>query len=718
MPAFFVILMASIVIVAGRSAMTMNGFLSRAIVTYTVETQQSLNSTKLQDLLQKFETKTTTGDVFTLCEEIPAIRRSVDKAMRIVSAKDEDAILASYAIQRLASLNKGQSSGQQSHKIKKRSFIRERSFEQLTECVELRIAKLKTIDLARYLWGLAVLGVGEKKKIDLVLNEYNNRLISFNYDFEANTTSNRTAIIPSSETTLEKMAIMFWTLGCVQDSFSWTNSSLALGLSKALSDASISGKFATLSTRLVVRILWSFAVHKILDQELLINGLSLVISRPVDELSTTNNIILIWSCSHFMVSHANILNVKFNLGTHIAQILDRLSATIKTDPVNIDSLSLAIDGLDTLSSTKFAIEDISVRESLVHCIQLIFYKLPPVFIQISPASLFAVMRLSERLQINIDTFREKMLDLLSVQFFPKLDYDDNTVLYSLANSNHDNIAIKEAELMLLLNQFTMISIDIVTSNNISWHRMLGRLVTRCSLMDTSSNNSLIKCGIETNLNTYNYSVPLPLAMSDNYFDESNTAIRLYEDFRGYNFHEYKSFVRKLALVLNASSIVREFDLDLTARSKLVKVMWEINNVYISTTANVSIVLPLSEEIRINILRSLVSEWSTECTVYVKEIDDEKTVIAHLTTLCDMIHLFINMKWVHDSVYRLCDDILDCVDDRILHSPQSAELVFHLGCFEELISSYKKLQDDLNLIRKGDSTFDKGVKMISNLFGKV
>jgi len=63
---------------------------------------QMSNETK--EILVKFETCTSVDDVFRLAEEIPAIRRSPDKMARIAWAKEEDAILAANAIQRLATI--------------------------------------------------------------------------------------------------------------------------------------------------------------------------------------------------------------------------------------------------------------------------------------------------------------------------------------------------------------------------------------------------------------------------------------------------------------------------------------------------------------------------------------------------------------------------------------------------------------------------------------
>lgn len=86
---------------------------------------QLSNSTR--ELLSKFDKCTSVDDVFRLAEEIPAIRRSPDKMQRISWAKEEDAILAANAIQRLATIY---SHPQYVHPMQ--PFVLERRFEVRT----------------------------------------------------------------------------------------------------------------------------------------------------------------------------------------------------------------------------------------------------------------------------------------------------------------------------------------------------------------------------------------------------------------------------------------------------------------------------------------------------------------------------------------------------------------------------------------------------------
>jgi hypothetical protein len=95
--------------------------------------------------------------------------------MRIVHADDDDAWLAASAIYRIGSIVASQrilGSGTPSvlH------FDLDRQYEQLVECVELRIKSIRVTDLSRYLWGASTLRGIEEHQANVAFNEFMRRL--------------------------------------------------------------------------------------------------------------------------------------------------------------------------------------------------------------------------------------------------------------------------------------------------------------------------------------------------------------------------------------------------------------------------------------------------------------------------------------------------------------------------------------------------------------
>jgi len=190
-----------------------------------------------ESLIKRFDSASTAEEIFELAEEIPAIARSVDKAMRIVIANNTDAVLASHAIQRLANLTKLSHSGS--------GWIpssQDRRFEQLSECVELRASQMSTLDLSRYCWGLSLLKIGDEEQVRLIFDEYSDRL-------------------GRNSTTSEELATMMWTVGCLKEAYEWsTNSSVVQALSAKLLGKGLHA-VERLNARILVRVLWTLALH-------------------------------------------------------------------------------------------------------------------------------------------------------------------------------------------------------------------------------------------------------------------------------------------------------------------------------------------------------------------------------------------------------------------------------------------------------------------------
>ena len=115
----------------------------------------------------------TQDDVLELCERIPAIERSMDKAMRIAVADLDDAILCTLAVQRLSNLFLLHSNDPKSQHVW-RGLERDRRFEQLTECVELLATELPLGDLSKYLRSLISLHA-EQDSVQLYAEEFARR---------------------------------------------------------------------------------------------------------------------------------------------------------------------------------------------------------------------------------------------------------------------------------------------------------------------------------------------------------------------------------------------------------------------------------------------------------------------------------------------------------------------------------------------------------------
>ncbi|KAJ1432744.1 hypothetical protein B484DRAFT_478564, partial [Ochromonadaceae sp. CCMP2298] len=129
-------------------------------------------------VLGRIENASSFEELYDTIEQIPAVKQSVDKSMRIVLADAEDAVMAAHAIQKFAQmgmtfaprLDRGERDWLAG--IKKG----DRRFDQLAECVEICVSAMRIPDLARYVWGLTLLGVVDDEKYGAVLLEYAGRV--------------------------------------------------------------------------------------------------------------------------------------------------------------------------------------------------------------------------------------------------------------------------------------------------------------------------------------------------------------------------------------------------------------------------------------------------------------------------------------------------------------------------------------------------------------
>lgn len=197
---------------------------------------EELKSARLHQGIQKRLNAATNGDdVFRVAEDIPAITRNTDKAISIASASIEDAEDAVLAIQRLASLS-----------VELNNWAlttNDRRFEQLSDCVELGLSDISSMELCKYLWSISVLGLSDEERARAVFREYLARI-------EA----------PEKTVSEGEMATMMWTVGCVMNNFGWTDDTLMAKLTEALLKEPLDS--VNRGGRLLVRILWTLTVHK------------------------------------------------------------------------------------------------------------------------------------------------------------------------------------------------------------------------------------------------------------------------------------------------------------------------------------------------------------------------------------------------------------------------------------------------------------------------
>jgi hypothetical protein len=252
--------------------------------------------------------------------------------MRILFADDNDAKLSAAAIYRLGSLVAAQA-----NQGVPTSFLRsdlDRRYEQLVECIELRIKSIKVADLSRYLWAATTLRAIEESQATLAFNEYIRRLKSTNENVNC-------------EISVEEAAAVLWAVGCLKDTFGWTSMELVSLLCEILDDI---GAMPSLSTKLIVRVLWSLALHNTYNTDICSEGLLAIDNRGLQNMPGTNAINLLWSLSQ--------LKDLVNSGL-LKRLLDRVLTVFENQGmvVAITDTGLASDALLALHN--------SVQESLV-----------------------------------------------------------------------------------------------------------------------------------------------------------------------------------------------------------------------------------------------------------------------------------------------------------------------------------------------------------------
>ena len=251
--------------------------------------------------------------------------------MKVVYADDHDARLAAVAIYRLGSIAASQRI--QSPSSSEMQLDVDHRYDQLIECIELRIRSIKVADLSRYLWAAITLRVVDEDQANFALNEYIRRLSS---DDE------------SCAITTEEGAAILWAVGCLKDTFGWTSAKLITLLCEHLSE----GVLSELSSKLIVRALWSLAVHNCYDADLSKELFAIIDKREFVNLPGTNAISLLWSIAQFKDSIDN--DILMRLLDRIIDVIGDIESYLR-----VTEIGLAADALVILDETIRKIEIIA-----------------------------------------------------------------------------------------------------------------------------------------------------------------------------------------------------------------------------------------------------------------------------------------------------------------------------------------------------------------------
>ena len=255
--------------------------------------------------------------------------------MKVVYADDHDARLAAVAMYRLGSIAASQrvrfpSSSEMQLDVDHR-------YDQLIECIELRIRSIKVADLSRYLWAAITLRVVDEDQANIAINEYIRRLSS---DDE------------SCAITTEEGAAVLWAVGCLKDTFGWTSTKLITLLCEHLDE----GELSELPSKLIVRVLWSLAVHNSYDIDLCKELFAIIDRREFVNLPGTNAISLLWSIAQF--KHIMDHDILMRLLDRIVDVIDD-----KESYLGVTEIGLAANAFVILDETTKKLEILAMTIS-------------------------------------------------------------------------------------------------------------------------------------------------------------------------------------------------------------------------------------------------------------------------------------------------------------------------------------------------------------------
>lgn len=396
----------------------------------------------------------------------------MDKGIKILFADDNDAKLSASAIYRLGSLMAAQTT--QGDPTSFSRFEIDRRYEQLVECIELRIKSILVADLSRYLWAASTLRAIEENQAVLAFNEYIRRLKSTNEN-------------ENCEVSTEEAAAILWAIGCIKDTFGWMSMKLVSSLCDLLDD---DGALPSLSTKLIVRVLWSLALHNIFNIDICAQGLIVIDSRGLQNLPGTNSINLLWSLSQFK----DLMNINL-----LKRLLDRVLAVFENqgklvvlNDTVIASVALVALHKKVQESLVAALSQSSTSSSDIETLQEVLNLIKR---NISVVVNCFISDRSSSQPLSLTTLIS-ILKAASAAELPALEVWD-FALSHFEFTIHNNVAITATEAAVILEVITLIpknhlpfhnsggftpSLDEVISSarNSRWHGISGRLAAICA----------------------------------------------------------------------------------------------------------------------------------------------------------------------------------------------------------------------------------------------
>lgn len=274
--------------------------------------------------------------------------------MRISMASKDDSFLAVASLYRLANILINLQTDKpllhrhhihlDDHQVL--TIDKTRRIEQLCECIELHLSSLGVEDLTKSLWSIVTIDASEEY-MQKILVEYQDRIKSHKHQ--------------AKPLSFEEIALMIWTIGCVKDRYASNSEALIDSLldvfvakvnhtlqSKTSNTGASPSSYhpqhhrspfhyfsafthtltstasnmihphfelfhpemlKVVNSKLIIRMLWSLAVHKNshpYQLSIVLQGLKTSISS-LPELSITNKVSLLWCCAQFMIDDKTIL---------------------------------------------------------------------------------------------------------------------------------------------------------------------------------------------------------------------------------------------------------------------------------------------------------------------------------------------------------------------------------------------------------------------------
>eukprot|EP01033_Poteriospumella_lacustris_P000422 gene421-277_t len=258
---------------------------------------------RFEEVKSSIESSDSIEEALNAAEEIPAIQRSADRAMKIMSADVEDAILALRVLFKISNIVAASSlqSGMTRDDLHVTDLSVVSRIEHVADCVALNLRQLSAEDLIVAAWSLNTIKLDNQEYIEAVMNEYGHRITEFWADKASGA---------PLKLRIDDIAAMIWTVGSHRDQYGWSNLSLINDLVRAFSEyhGTSLQSFAQLDPRMNIRILWAMSLFNILrhHQDFTTQGVSTILPS-LSELTSTNKVSMLWCAARARLANASIV---------------------------------------------------------------------------------------------------------------------------------------------------------------------------------------------------------------------------------------------------------------------------------------------------------------------------------------------------------------------------------------------------------------------------